>query len=138
MVYHRSIVRIRRNENRKGGFNICAWLCCFILLNVIFYDFWVYINTIMFLIAFIAWFNYILKKKKQQQLQLQLEQQLQQQQEVLEENSFPQIENDYSSSHDIITIDADFMYDDAPITAVPISPSNQYNNDEITVVATQI
>jgi len=91
----------------------------------------------MFLIAFIAWFNYILKKKKQLLEQQQLEQQLQQQQEVLEENAFPQIENDYSS-HDIITIDADFMYDDAPITAVPISPSNQYNNDEITVVATQI
>ena len=133
MVYHRSIVRIRRNENTKGGFNICAWLCCFILLNVIFYDFWVYINTIMFLIAFIAWFNYILKKKKQLLEQQQLEQQLQE----LEENTFPQIENDYSS-HDIITIDAEFMYDDAPITAVPISPSNQYNNDEITVVATQI
>ena len=138
MVYHRSIVRIRRNENTKGGFNICAWLCCFILLNSIFYEHWVYINTIMFLIAFFGWFRYILKKKQQIQQRQQLEQQLQQQlQQQLEENSFPQIENDYSS-HDIITIDADFMYDDAPITAVPISPSNQYNNDEITVVATQI
>jgi len=87
----------------------------------------------MFIIAFFAWFRYILKKKQQQLEQQQLEQQLQE----LEENTFPQIENDYSS-HDIITIDADFMYDDAPITAVPISPSNQYNNDEITVVATQI
>jgi len=87
----------------------------------------------MFLIAFFAWFRYILKKKQQLLEQQQLEQQLQE----LEENTFPQIENDYSS-HDIITIDAEFMYDDAPITAVPISPSNQYNNDEITVVATQI
>lgn len=133
MVYHRSIVRIRRNENTKTGFNICAWLCGFILLNCIFYDYWLYINTIMFIIAFFAWFRYILKKKQQLLEQQQLEQQLQE----LEENTFPQIENDYSS-HDIITIDADFMYDDAPITAVPISPSNQYNNDEITVVATQI
>jgi hypothetical protein len=88
----------------------------------------------MFIIAFFAWFRYILKKKKQL---LEQQHRCERSQQDIEENTFPQIENDYSS-HDIITIDADFMYDDAPITAVPISPSNQYNNDEITVVATQI
>ena len=44
MPVHRSIVRVRRNENTKRAFNACAAFACYVVLNIIYRDYWVIIN----------------------------------------------------------------------------------------------
>tara|TARA_B100000282_G_scaffold288897_1_gene258034 strand:+ start:1767 stop:2162 length:396 start_codon:yes stop_codon:yes gene_type:complete len=131
MVNHRSIVRIRQNDNSKICLNICFFIFFCIILNIIFRKKWIFINVISFLIIFLFWLRYKLKKRQLQQQQQQL-----QQQQIF----FPQIENDYSLEDNIATANAEFLYDDDnTVTAIPISPSNQCNNeDDITVVAVEI
>jgi hypothetical protein len=44
MSMHRSIIRIRRNENTTRAFNACAAFACYIALNIIYRDYWIIIN----------------------------------------------------------------------------------------------
>jgi hypothetical protein len=52
MYGHRSIVRIKRNPERDRSINICLILICYIIINLIFSDYWLYINSAIGLIIF--------------------------------------------------------------------------------------
>ena len=47
MVYHRSIVRISKNKNLKLFSNCCLFLIIYLILNIIFYEYWYVINGIL-------------------------------------------------------------------------------------------
>ena len=49
---HRSIVRIRRNDNTTRAFNACAAVACYIALNIIYRDYWIIINGSTLAIVF--------------------------------------------------------------------------------------
>ena len=55
MYGHRSIVRIKRNPSRERSINICLILICYIFINLIFSDYWLYINGVIF-IFFLGYF----------------------------------------------------------------------------------
>ena len=128
-MVHRSIVRIRRTENTKRSFNVCAWFCCYIILIALFHDQWYYITAVFFVATLFA--CCYLEKKRQQQIENDY---------VIDsvtEIDNPQIENDITSSQDIITIDLRHL-DNDPVFATPLSPSNQDIDQNNAPIATVI
>tara|TARA_E500000178_G_scaffold348984_1_gene405053 strand:- start:47 stop:331 length:285 start_codon:yes stop_codon:yes gene_type:complete len=64
MVYHRSIVRISKNKNLEIFSNCCLFLIIYIILNLIFYEYWYIINGILlFLLILIAIHTYFSKNE---------------------------------------------------------------------------
>lgn len=115
MYGHRSIVRIKKNPSRERSINTCLILICYIFINLIFSDYWIYINSIVliFILGFCC-FYYCTSISK----------------EEYTENNIIDIENLSSSNEDEnYSLDSNTT---PTIIAVPISPSG-LNSNEYTV-----
>ena len=65
MAFHRSIVRIPRNDRRNNSINCCLCLILYIVFNLILADYWLIINGIVFGIILLGGgFLYFLKKMR--------------------------------------------------------------------------
>ena len=60
MYAHRSIVRIKRNPARERSINICLIIIVYIFINLIFSDYWLYINgtVLIFILGFFFFYHY--------------------------------------------------------------------------------
>ena len=123
MYGHRSIVRIKRNPSRERSINICLILICYIFINLIFSDYWLYINgtVLIFILGFFCFYYFTSNDE-----------------ETDSENTMDDIGNySLSSEDENVLFDSDIST--PTIIAVPISPSGLNSNEYIVEVnATQI
>ena len=122
MYGHRSIVRIKKKPSREKNINICLILICYIFINLIFSDYWLYINgTVLIFIVFFFFYYYTSNDKGTDR-----------------ENTMNDIGNlPLSSEDDNVLFDSDIST--PTVIAVPISPSELNSNDyTVEVNATQI
>jgi predicted Na+-dependent transporter len=128
---HRSIIRINRNQSRRGGHKIISLVCLYIILSIIFSD---SNKRVYFIISFSIVFSavcfYICIVRNKTIIDTQ---------DISDIDSSIEDSTDYISDDDIINI----HYTHSPemcemITAVPISPSNIHNSSDITIFATPI
>tara|TARA_B100001093_G_C26605616_1_gene917875 strand:+ start:466 stop:840 length:375 start_codon:yes stop_codon:yes gene_type:complete len=69
MAFHRSIVRIPRNDRRNNSINCCLCLILYIVFNLILADYWLIINGIVFGIILLGGgFLYFLKKNEDEDI----------------------------------------------------------------------
>ena len=113
MYGHRSIVRIKRNPARERSINICLIIIVYIFINLIFYDYWLYINgtVLIFILGFFCFYHC--------------------------KSNNDEADNEYDMSGDNTSYDSDIST--PTVIAVPISPSRLNTNEHtIEVQATQI
>ena len=147
MPVHRSIVRINRTDNTKRSFACCSWVCCYVLLNIIYHDYWIYINgTTFVIIVFGCYYKFHIEKNKynddsdnsdideeaaDMDVAMAITRSMETaeiNQEIIPVQAFP--------SHEII-----YVTSPPPpplLIGTPISPSNTSVDSNITVVAREI
>ena len=123
MYGHRSIVRIKRNPSRERSINICLIIISYIFINLIFSDYWLYINgaVLICILSFCFFYYCCFSNYDETDIEINM-------------NS----ENiSYSSDNDNISIDSDTSL--PTVIAVPISPSGLNSNRYIVEInATQL
>ena len=122
MYGHRSIVRIKRNPARERSINICLIIIVYIFINLIFSDYWLYINGTV-LIFILVFFSFYHCKSNNE--------------EPDSEDEMSDIENTCYIDNDDISFDSNTSH--PTIIALPIPPSGLSINDCILEVnATEI
>ena len=120
MYGHRSIVRIKRNPAREKNINICLIFICYIFVNLIFSDYWLYINGFL-LIFILGFFFFFFCKSKSE--------------EYIEDNMSNIGNISLSNEDENYSLDSDTT---PTIIAVPISPIEINNSYVVEVDATII
>ena len=124
---HRSIVRIRRNENSTIAANFLICVCLYIFLSIFLHQkFYWYIISFIFIMAavFSCCYIYIIKQIDQvETVETQRHDTLREIESINAEIDI--LDNIQHEQHEIIT-------------AVPISPTNEQSMQTITVYATPV
>ena len=125
---HRSIVRIRRNQNSIVRANFLSCVCLYIFLTIILHhNFYWYIISFIFIMAALGFCCYINIIKQIYQA------------ESLESQHHDTLHQIEAINAEIATVH-DIQYEEQHeiITAVPISPTNERSMQTITVYATPV
>lgn len=149
---HRSIVRIRRNENTKTGLNCLSFVCLYFLLTIFFHnDINWYIFSVVFFLISIGCCCYItIIKDREERLEMERRRR-DTLREITEINAqiidididnlyFDYIQNEDEQEREDEEepeYDEEREYDEI-VTAVPVSPTNQNCMQTVTVYATPV
>ena len=69
MAFHRSIVRIPRNDRRNNSINCCLCLFLYIIFNLMLAEYWLIINgTVLGIILIGGGYLYFLKKNEDEEI----------------------------------------------------------------------
>ena len=109
---HRSIVRIKKNPSRERSINICLILICYIFINLIFSDYWIYINGVVLIFILVFFCLFYCKGISKE--------------ECIENNVIDIGDLSSDSEHENYSSDSDTT---PTIIAVPISPYDLNSND---------